>query len=266
MGVHHLDMRVVRGVIWTSSRLLGFRYALIACLSPVMAVTIALGQFGALVGSVVLLAVSKEGWKQGLLLGLAATVKPQLLIAAPLILLVRRDWITLASAFLSGMLVILLELSVFRWQLWPEWLRALSAFPHALQSANAYFGSSSPAAFAKYLHLWPTPFLVLGALVAAFLIKARARNAGPVELAGLIIFSSSLMSPYLLVYDLPALLPLVLTTMFAEERRSRTAAIAVFFAPFGVVSLVWLAIAEASLGARAVRNGHRRDRAMEYAA
>ncbi len=226
---------------WATRRLVGSRVALLVIASPAMAATVVIGQFGALVGAMILFAFSLKGWRQGLLLGLAATIKPQILLAAPLILLIRRDWSALLGAAVAGGIVVMVQLLLFGPDLWFRWLDALGAFPRAVEFAGAYVLSVGPAGLASHFGYAPWPFLALGAALAAALLWKRAHDADPVELAALVIIASAFLSPYLLVYDLAAMMPFVVRRMLARDEHAKMPALAVFLAPFAGLSILWLA-------------------------
>lgn len=230
----------IGAIAWASNRLAGPRVALLVVFSPALVTTIAVGQFGALVAAMILIAVSLKGWRQGLLLGLAATIKPQILLAAPLILLTRKDWRALIGASIAVAATITVELLALGSQLWLDWAKALRAFPKAVEHAHAYAGSVSPMGVASNFHLSTWPFFILGVTIAVLLIAKRSRGADCLELAGLIILASALMSPYLLTYDTIAIVPFVVQQMLVRGGRNQTAALAVFVSPFLALSLLWL--------------------------
>jgi hypothetical protein len=230
----------IGAIAWTSMRLMGLRAALLVVASPALATTVVVGQFGALVGAMVLFAVSLKGWRQGVLLGLAATVKPQILIAAPFVLLARRDWAALLGAGIAGISVVIAELLMLGPGLWLDWLKALQAFPKAVERAGAYAGSVSPAGVASQFHLPGWPFLAMGIVIAALLLGKRARVADRVELAGLIIIASALISPYLLVYDIVAMMPLAIQSLSTRAGRTRMSALAAYLNPFVGIGILWV--------------------------
>ncbi|WBO21939.1 glycosyltransferase family 87 protein [Sphingomonas abietis] len=229
------------GMAWATYRLTDTRIALLVLASPVMATTLAVGQFGAIVGAMILWAVRCQGWRQGVLLGLAATIKPQILLAAPIVLLFRADWRALLGAALSMLAMVMLELVTLGPKLWIAWRAAITAFPQGETRIKALAGSVSPAGIAQFHHLPALPFLLAGTVLALLWLRKRARAAGPVELAALIVSASMLMSPYMLVYDLTAMAPFVAVQLIGPSPRDRIAALAAFVCPFLGAGVLWLA-------------------------
>jgi hypothetical protein len=228
---------------WASARLAGWRVALLVIASPALVTAIAVGQFGALVGALVLFAVSLKGWRQGVLLGLAATIKPQILLAAPLVLLARRDGPALLGAGLAAIAVTLAEVLLLGPDLWHKWFVAIVAFGHAVVHWGATAAAVSPAALAVPLGLPALPFLAFGALLLVVLLAKRARTANGAEQAALIVGGSALISPYLFVYDIAALMPFVVVCLARPGGRGWMAALATFLNPFAGFGLVWLVLA-----------------------
>lgn len=227
---------------WACTRVAPRRVALLVLISPAMATCAAMGQFGAIVGAMILFASSVKGWRQGLLLGLAATLKPQILLAAPLLLLVRRDWESIAAAAAAAIAVVALQAALLGPHLWIDWLAALRAFPEAVERAGAYAGSVGPPGVAAHFGLPGWPFLLIGMALAALLLHKRGRAAEGSEFAALLIIAGGLISPYMLVYDLVGAMPFAIERMLARADRARVPASALFLAPFAGLALLWLVV------------------------
>ncbi len=125
----------------------------------------------------------------GALLGLAAAVKPQALLLAPLVFWGR--WKLLGWMALAGAAAVLASLG-FGWRRWIEWTQALARFQGLIAATDRI----SPSA------LLPGPLWagLVGAL-GAWLAASRR------DLAGLIA-GGLCVTPYAHAYDLAALTPL----------------------------------------------------------
>jgi hypothetical protein len=176
-------------------------------LAPVVFFSAELGQTSLLVG-----AAAIGGWLQrdarpalaGALFGVAACIKPQAMLLAPVVLWGR--WRMLGWMLATGAGLALASLG-FGWRRWLEWPQALSAFK-ALTPQTDRINPSALVAGPPLLALATTA--LLGAAGAALAAKAR-------DLVGLVA-GGLCLSPYAHAYDLAPLAPLGLAWLCAPRR------------------------------------------------
>ena len=132
----------------------------------------------------------------GVLFGVAACIKPQVLVLVPLVLLAAGQWRTLASAAASGLILCLAASLVYGPGAWLDWLTSLPAF---LQINDARFTG-------RYLALpglWKIGALLVGA--AACWLAGRS---GQIERGVFIAIAAALLgSLHAMDYDAAILAP-----------------------------------------------------------
>jgi hypothetical protein len=198
---------------FAARRLVGDRAALLSLLSAPFVQGMLLGQSAMMLAAAVLLAVSLPSLWCGVVLGCVAAMKPQLMIAAPFVLLFKRDWRALAGMVAGGFALALLSLAAFGLGTWLAWLHAIGGFYDAVLAFKITV--ITPAAVGSSLGLPMWAGLSVGVALAAILIGRFAHRAEGANLAALMIAASVLVSPYALVHDLcgtiPAAVALVLS-------------------------------------------------------
>lgn len=204
-------------VLWTAlslllfffaaRRLVGDRAALLSLFSAASIHGLLLGQAPMMLGAAILFAVTAPALWCGVILGCVAAIKPQLLLAAPVILLARKDWVALGGMIAGGAALILLSAGLFGLQAWIDWAAALPSFNRALILFDVLRYVITPAAFGPRLGLPMLPWLLLGVALAAVLVARFARQAQGASLAALMVVSSILASPYALPHDLVGAMP-----------------------------------------------------------
>jgi hypothetical protein len=170
-------------------------------IAPVIFYGAELGQTSLLVGAAMIgawLMRDKRPLLAGVLLGIAACVKPQALVLAPIVFWGR--WRLLSGMALAGAALIVASL-VFGWQRWAEWPHALAAF-HALVPEIDRVNPSS---------LIEAPWWA--AIVGAFGLYLALTSKDLVGLVG----GALCLTPYAHGYDLAPLTPLAASWLF--ERR-----------------------------------------------
>jgi hypothetical protein len=169
---------------------------------PVVFFSAALGQTSLLIGAAAIgawLTRDDRPALAGVLLGVAACIKPQAMVLAPLVFWGR--WRTLGWMVATGAALVAASL-VFGWRRWAEWPQALAAF-HALVPATDRINPSA---------LIAAPWWA--ALVAAFGLGLALTSRDLVGLVG----GAVCLTPYAHAYDLAPLAPLAAAWLF--ERRS----------------------------------------------
>lgn len=141
----------------------------------------------------------------GIALGCIASIKPQLVLMAPLMLALNKDWRAFASAALSLVSLVALSL-LYGPERWPEWVSSMAHFRSAVMDTNVAGIGITPAMLAQRAGFPPLPFLALGVVAGAWMVFL-ARNSQPLEQTAAIGAGSLLASPYALSYDLVVIAP-----------------------------------------------------------
>jgi hypothetical protein len=148
----------------------------------------------------------------GVLWGVVATVKPQLMLFAPLALIVRRDWSMFAGMCIGCLLMVAASLIILDPSLWPQWYDALINFNQIVQRGEMV-RPITPASAAASAGLPSIPFLIAGLAIGAAAIATSAPKAEGVYLVALITAASLLSSPYAHLYDAVGLIPACVVLM-----------------------------------------------------
>jgi hypothetical protein len=210
----------------------------VLALSPVVFFGAELGQTSLLVGAAV---VAGWRWREarpvlaGVLFGLAACIKPQAMIMAPLVLWGR--WRMLGWMLATGAALVAASL-VFGLQRWLEWPHAMAAFRVLAPLTDRINPSALFAA-----PWWAALVALLGVLLA---VRSR-------DLVGL-VGGAICLTPYAHAYDLAPLVPLAAAWLFDRARYGWTRAVCGGALLAGVVATPTAALALfaalAALGAR----------------
>jgi hypothetical protein len=234
-------------VAWSLLSLVGFFAAArskdwwLMLLSSCLIECVAFGQTSLLVSAVLFLACSRRGWQMGALLAVALSIKPQVLVMAPLILLVRRDWPAVMGAAVAGIALLLLSIVLYGPTLWLAWFHALPGFARVIASRNLYWALITPYGLAIWAGLPGTPFWIAGALLSIAAVIRSARSWG--NLAMPIAITSILAVPYAVPHDLVAALPWCAAVLLKRDWNWRQAPAALIFsAMFVPVATAGLAI------------------------
>jgi len=224
-------------------------WLVVAALAPVGLVNLLYGQNGLILGALLVGGLwwrDSRPWMAGVLLGLL-TVKPQLGLLVPVLLVMQGNWRTIAAAAVTTMVLIVLSGSVFGWSTWHDY-RALVAplqvqimtegigfFTSMMQTpfrAARALGLSHPQAWSIHAGF----ALVALALVlhAAWRLRGRAGRQGATAVT---LAATFVVSPYAMSYDMAALSCAVLAWIALAGRRFGTGrgllAAAAFILPLG---------------------------------
>jgi hypothetical protein len=179
----------------------------LALISPPFARGMFTGQVCAVLSAALLWACSsKNRIAAGIALGIIASIKPQLVLMAPLMLALNRDWRAFIAAGASFATIILLSLALFGPERWPEWWASMGHFQQAVTGTGVIGVGVTPAMWAERHELSPILFMLLGTIGGAVTIWF-CRDSDPLEKTAAIVTASLLSAPYALVYDLTAIVP-----------------------------------------------------------
>ena len=187
--------------------------ALVLC-SPPLINGLATGQVSAALAALLVWAVTTDRRiAAGIAFAVIASIKPQMVLLAPLMLLLNRDWRALVSSALCFLFLIVASIALFGWQRWPEWIGSMGNFRSVLHEQDVLWVAATPAAAAENFGLWPLPFLIGGIIVGIWLI-IRCRTSAPIAKCAAIACASLLAAPYALTYDLAPIIPMLVAAIF----------------------------------------------------
>ena len=142
----------------------------------------------------------------GIALAIIASIKPHLVIMAPLLMLATRDWRALLTAFLATVTIVLTSAWAFGFETWQAWAQSVGHFNAILTKNNVLVVAATPYSVARYWGLSPIPFLIVGAALGAWLV-VNCRGQGPLQQSAAVATGSLLAAPYAITYDLSPLVP-----------------------------------------------------------
>lgn len=191
-------------------------------LLPAVAFSIYCGQFTLLLGGLILLGLGARDrpWLAGVFYGLAACLKPQLLILLPVALAADRQWRTVLATGATGVVVCGLSALVFGLQPWFDWFAALPRF-HQLVLGERSLLLSSIAPYARLAALgWNGAWAWVLAPAAIWGVWTTFRGAAPwpdrlIALVG----GALLIAPYAMNYELALFVPAVAAYLTRTEDR-----------------------------------------------
>ncbi len=192
---------------FAAARICGAKVSALSFLSPAANKGIMLGQSAMLLGGALFAALRLPPIAMGAVFGLVAAVKPQLVLFAPLVFLLRREWRTLGGMAGAWALTVLASLVAFGPTIWLDWLRALPHFHDVLIRFNVLSMAISPAARAEYLGLPVLPILLASAAIGLTAVIVMARRVEEEMLIALIVGASLAAAPYAHTHDSIALIP-----------------------------------------------------------
>jgi hypothetical protein len=200
--------------LYAVRRMVGWNWALalVAISSPLFFAARS-GQMTMLIGALViggLLLLPRKEILGGVLLGVAASLKPQLLLLAPLALVASRRWDGMAGAYVGLMALPLASIPLGA-KLWADWLGSLPAFLETVTALNLWRGGVTPSSIMWNLGLGGWPQVVIQAvflIVAALAVwNVFRRSDDPALQLVAIIGGALLCAPYAMNYELALLAP-----------------------------------------------------------
>lgn len=184
-------------------------------LSPALTNGLMTGQVSAMMAALLIWALAtRNRYAAGIAFGIVASIKPQLAVMVPLLLLLRQDWRAIGSSAATFALLVVASTMLFGGDIWNTWIGSLPEFRFRLEIMG--ISGISPAAVADGFGLNPLPFLVLGGGLGVWLVYA-CRNMPPIETAAAIGTASILAAPYALTYDLAVIAPFLVCAVFRKS-------------------------------------------------
>ena len=179
-----------------------------AVLTPAALVNIWAGHYGFVVGGLWLLffsSLERQRIRGGVVAGLL-TLKPHLGVLIAVVMLLRKQWLMIAVAVISTILIVLGSGLLFGFNLWREWLFETSVLQAKIMTAPdpQFYYLMMPSSYIVLRNM-PYDLAVIVqsffALIAIFLFW-KCRNTTPKNLAFISATTTSLISPYIFNYDL----------------------------------------------------------------
>lgn len=170
------------------------------------------GQVTFLVGALMLAALTLKArpWLAGVLWGVAACVKPQLVVFAPLALLAEGRWRSLAGAAAAGLALVAASGAAFGAEVWLRWPQALARFHDVVYSDPALKGDAGTPYGVLMLVGLPGWLAFLTIPVLAFLVWKVFRSTDDIAARLLTVAGAAILAgPYALPYDRALLAPAV---------------------------------------------------------
>ena len=179
----------------------------LALVSPPMVFCYLTGQVSALLAALLIWACgTPHRVAAGLSFAVIASIKPQIVIMAPLLMLFQKDWRALSAAITTFCLLVLASLLAFGLDTWFVWLASLDDFRHMFNQWGVFNFAVTPAAIAESFGIMPLPILMLGAACGAWL-AFRCRNQSSLIQSAAVAAGSLMAAPYALVHDLAPVVP-----------------------------------------------------------
>ena len=203
----------IAAMLWASRRWTTDWWLLVATL-PVFAAAYS-GQITLIVAALSLFGISKldsQPTIAGVLLGLAAVLKPQLMMLAPIALIAGRHWRTIFAATATAVIAIIITTIAFGIEIWRRWIGALEPFQTLIEGYGPLLRNTlSPYAMATRMGLDPTGVTIVSLLIAIpFVAFVFARTRDPAGRVVALVGGALLISPYAMNYELATLAPVAL--------------------------------------------------------
>jgi hypothetical protein len=190
---------------------------------PTVAFVAYCGQITFLIGGLTLAGLSfrKRPVVAGVLFGVAAAIKPQMLILLPVALIAARDWKTIAVTGLTGL--VLCGAATLAWgvQPWLDWIAALGRFQHVILD-NPRLVATAITPYAVLVgHGLNGAWAFLLAPLALAMVWLAFRQDNSVTDRSIALFGATLLiSPYAMNYELALLAPAVAVYLARRDDRA----------------------------------------------
>lgn len=204
----------IASLAWACRPYLSSKQTLLVLTSPPIVHGLFTGQVSGVLAAVIIWACATSNRvAAGIAFGIIASIKPQLVIMAPLLFLLTHDWRAIAASAMTFLATVVASVLIFGPERWSEWIASMGYFHWILTTFKIITACVSPAAAADRFGLPPVPFLILGGVVGAFVVY-QCRNRRPMEKAAALAAGSLMASPYALTYDLAPVVPFLVWSVF----------------------------------------------------
>lgn len=182
----------------------------------------------------------------GVLFGIAAAVKPQLMLLVPIALLAEGRWRTLATAGLTGGALVAASAIVWGVQPWFAWISALQRFQGVIFNDPRLVEAAITPYAALQTQGWNGAWaFLLAPLVLGFVWSTFRRSADVADRSIAVLAGGLLISPYAMNYEAALLAPAVAAYLARTDDR--------LWLVYAAVSFVYVyAYAASPLGVLAV--------------
>jgi hypothetical protein len=187
------------------------KHLLFLAVAPGIAVCIFFGQNGFYTAALLiggLLNLNRRPVLAGILFGIL-TVKPQLGLVLPIVLLLERRWITMAAALATTAVLVAATSMLFGWNVWIEfWQKAVPEQQWLTAHGEGLLFAMMSSVFygARLMHLPAVLAWTLQGIVAVLAIAAAVwtywRRRDPALSLALLVTATFLVTPYILNYDM----------------------------------------------------------------
>jgi len=190
---------------------------------PIFWLVVYCGQSTFLIGGLVMAALTlpRRPLVAGVLLGLAAAIKPQMLLFLPLALLAEGRWKTIVAAGLAGLAMCLATLPVWGLSPWFEWIGAMGRFKDEVLFANPGLVEDmiTPYALLSRLGVAGAWAWLLAPLTALGVWATFRTSQNPADRTIAVFAAAILVSPYAMHYEAALLAPGVAAYMARLDAR-----------------------------------------------
>lgn len=196
-------------------------------LSPAVVLAALAGQTAVMAAGLITLAITclqSRPRLAGMLFALAAALKPQAALLAPVALVACGAFDALACAAIAGLALVAASILLFGFARWPEWLASLGPFQAVIESVPRFqLGLVTPSALGRAIGLagaglgvWIAAFTIGGAAIV-WRVFARSTDA-PARAAALAV-GGLIATPYALCYDGTLLVPAAAALLLGADAR-----------------------------------------------
>lgn len=157
----------------------------------------------------------------GALMGVAAAIKPQTALLAPILFATDRNWVALRGAAIAW-LGLAIASYAFGPGLWIDWLRGIANFQQILVQWELYPSGATPMMAARALGFGSagTTIIGLAGILCGLLIAWRGWKSDDLQIKVLTFVSGTILaSPYAMRYELAMLAPVMAGAILAPTPR-----------------------------------------------
>jgi hypothetical protein len=233
--------------VMASRYFVDWRGAALCLAAPPVLMAVITGQVALLIAGATIAAlaqIERRPLVAGLMLGMAAAVKPQALLLAPLALARAGHWRALAAAILTGSAMMTASL-IWDPQLWRVWLVAIARFQTIVTQLGLESSALTPASAAAMMGLSGgarIAFIAAGAISGIGLTWWGFAGRDLTLRTVTLVCGSLLCSPYAMMYELAVLVPAA-AALLLSHRSIRLAASLVLTGLGGLAAPLMLALA-----------------------